>query len=95
MWRPEYQRHANGVEGIKSVTIATTDPVLYARLFEGLPVIYAGAIAPSVAAIRLRVNDRNAAAELLKRGGFSTVALKGGALAVGADQSHGILLVFD
>jgi len=60
-----------------------------------LPVTYAGADASAVAAIRLRVKDKNAAAEKLEIGGFSFVALKGGALAVGADQAHGILLVFD
>ena len=95
VWRPEYQRHANGAAGIKSVTIATPDPARYARFFNGLPVAYAGAEAPSVAAIRIRVDDKNAAAESLKRGGFSPVALKGGTLAVSADQAHGILLVFE
>lgn len=95
VWRPEYQRHANGVAGIKSVTIATPDPARYARLFDGLPVAYAGANAPAIAAIRLRVNDRKAVADQLRKGGFSFVALKGDVLAVGADQAHGVLLVFD
>lgn len=95
VWRPEYQRHANGVTGIKSVTIAAPDPARYARLFDGLPVAYAGANAPAIAAIRLRVNDRKAVADQLRKGGFSFVALKGDVLAVGADQAHGVLLVFD
>ena len=95
VWRPEYQRHVNGVTGIKSVTIATPDPARYARLFDGLPVAYAGANAPAIAAIRLRVNDRKAVADQLRKGGFSFVALKGDVLAVGADQAHGVLLVFD
>jgi catechol 2,3-dioxygenase-like lactoylglutathione lyase family enzyme len=95
VWRPEYQRHANGAEGIESVTIATSGPGRYALLLDDLPVAYSGADAPRVAAIRLRVKDKNAAAENLKRGGISFVALKGGALAVGAEQAHGILLVFD
>ena len=56
---------------------------------------YAHADAAAIAAIRLRVDNRKTAAESLKRGGFSPVVLKGGALAVGADQAHGILLVFD
>jgi catechol 2,3-dioxygenase-like lactoylglutathione lyase family enzyme len=95
VWRPEYQRHANGAGGIHSLSIATPDPARYVRLFDGLPVAYAHADAPAVAAIRIRVDDKNAAAASLKRGGFSPIALKGGALAVGADQAHGILLIFD
>jgi catechol 2,3-dioxygenase-like lactoylglutathione lyase family enzyme len=95
VWRPEYQRHANGAVEIKSVSIAASDPARYARLLEGIPVTYAYANAPAVAAIRLRVDDKQAAADSLKRGGFSPVALKAGALAIGADQTHGILLVFD
>jgi catechol 2,3-dioxygenase-like lactoylglutathione lyase family enzyme len=94
VWRPEFQRHANGAESINSITVATSDPSRYARLLDDLPVTYAGADASAVAAIRIRVKDKNAAAEKLKHGGFSFVALKGGALAVGADQTHGILLVF-
>jgi hypothetical protein len=58
-------------------------------------VAYANADASAVAAIRLRVEDKEAAADSLKRGGFSLVRLKGGALAVSADQTHGILLVFE
>lgn len=95
VWRPEYQRHANGAAGIKSVSVACTDPARYARLLEGLPVLYAGAGTPAIAAIRIRVGDKQAAADRLKRGGFSPVVLKGGALAVGAEQTHGVLLVFD
>ena len=95
VWRPEYQRHANGVGTIKSVTIAAPDPARYARLFDGLPVAYARADVPAVVAIRLRVIDKKIAADSLRHGGFSYVELKGGALAVGADQTHGILLVFE
>lgn len=95
VWRPEYQRHANSAAEINSVTIAASDPARYARLLEGVRVGYARADAPSIAAIRLRVGDKQAAAANLKRGGFSPVALKGGALAVGAEQTHGILLVFE
>ena len=95
VWRPEYQRHANSATEIGSMTIATPDPARYAGLFDGLPVTYARADAAAVAAIRIRVEDRQAAADSLKRGGFSPVALKGGALAVSAEQTHGILLVFD
>ena len=95
VWRPEYQRHANGAAEIRSVTVATSEPARYARLFDGLPVKYVHADAPAVAAIRIRVGDKKAASESLKRGGFSPVELKGGALAVAANQAHGILLVFD
>jgi catechol 2,3-dioxygenase-like lactoylglutathione lyase family enzyme len=95
VWRPEYQRHANGAAGIKSVTIATPDPARYARVLDGLPVAYSHADTAAVAAIRIRVDDKKAAAGSLKRGGFSPVALKDGALAVGAGETHGILLVFE
>ncbi len=95
VWRPEYQRHANGAAEIKSVTIATPDPARYARVLDGLPVAYSHADTPAVAAIRIRVDDKKAAADSLKRGGFSPVALKDGALAVGAGETHGILLVFE
>jgi len=95
VWRPEYQRHANGAEGINSVTIATPDRARYARLLEGLPVTYAGASASAIAAIHLRAGDKKAVADSLKRGGFSPIALTGGALAVGAGEAHGIRLVFE
>ena len=94
VWRPEYQRHANGVGGIKSITIASADPERYARLLEGIPVKYARADAPSIAAIRLQVDDKQATADSLKRGGFSFVTLKDGALVVPAAEAHGVMLVF-
>jgi hypothetical protein len=95
VWRPEYQRHANGAAGIKSVTIATPDSARYARLLDGLPITYAAASTSAIAAIRLCVEDKKAAADSLKRGGFSPVARQGGALAVGAGEAHGLLLVFE
>jgi len=95
VWRPEYQRHANGAAGIQSVSIASTDPARYARLLDGIPVKYARADLPSIAAIRLRVDDKQAAAVSLKRGGFSFVTLKEGALVVPAAEAHGVMLVFD
>jgi catechol 2,3-dioxygenase-like lactoylglutathione lyase family enzyme len=94
VWRPEYQRHANSSAGIKSVTIASTDPARYARLLDGMPVTYAGASTPSIAAVRIRVDDKQAAADSLKRGGFSFVTLKDGALVVPAGEAHGVMLVF-
>jgi hypothetical protein len=49
---------------------------------------------PLVAALFVRVADRTHAAETLRKGGFAPVALKDGSYAVGADQAHGITLVF-
>jgi catechol 2,3-dioxygenase-like lactoylglutathione lyase family enzyme len=94
VWRPEYQRHANGAAEIKSVTIATPDPAHYARVLDGLPVAYSHADTPAVAAIRIRVDDKKATADSLKRGGFSFVTLKDGALVVPAGEAHGVMLVF-
>ena len=94
VWRPEHQRHANGVRGIKSVTIASADPARYARLLDGISVKYARADVPSIAAIRLHVDNTKAAADSLKRGGFSFVVLNDGALVVAADAAHGVMLVF-
>jgi len=94
VWRPEYQRHDNGAGAIESVSIASAEPARYARLLDGLPVKYAHADAPSIAAIRLHVEDKKSAADRLKRGGVSYVALKDGALVVAADEAHGVMLVF-
>jgi hypothetical protein len=49
---------------------------------------------PLVAALFIRVADRARAAEVLRKGGFSPVALKDGSFALGADQAHGVTLVF-
>ena len=94
VWRPEYQRHANGAEGIKSVAISAPDPARYARVLDGLPVTYTPAEVPAVAAIRVRVADTPVAADVLKRGGFSPVSLKDGSLVVAAAEAHGVMLVF-
>ena len=94
VWRPEYQRHANGAEGIRSIAISASDPARYARILDGLPVTYAPAEAPAVAAIRVQVPDKQAAADALTRGGFSAVSLKDGALVVAAAEAHGVMLVF-
>lgn len=94
VWRPEYQRHANGAAGIKSVTIATPDPGRYARVLDGLPVVYSHADTPEVAEIRIRVTDRAHAAEVLERGGFSPARLADGSLAVRAGEAHGVALIF-
>jgi catechol 2,3-dioxygenase-like lactoylglutathione lyase family enzyme len=49
---------------------------------------------PLVAALFVRVADRARAGAVLRRGGFSPVALKDGSYAVSAAQAHGIALVF-
>jgi catechol 2,3-dioxygenase-like lactoylglutathione lyase family enzyme len=51
-------------------------------------------VRPLVAALFVRVADRARAGAILRRGGFSPVALKDGSYAVGAGQAHGIALVF-
>jgi catechol 2,3-dioxygenase-like lactoylglutathione lyase family enzyme len=53
-----------------------------------------GRARPMVAALFLRVADRGRAARALRDGGFAPVELKDGSLAVGADQAHGVALVF-
>jgi len=49
---------------------------------------------PLVAALFIRVADRSRAARALERGGFSPVAFADGSFAIGADQAHGVALVF-
>lgn len=49
---------------------------------------------PLVGALFLRVADRARAAAVLSKGGFAPVPLKDGSFAVGADQAHGVALVF-
>ena len=49
---------------------------------------------PVVAALFIRVADRNRAADALARGGFAPVLLKDGSIAIGADVAHGVALVF-
>ena len=47
-----------------------------------------------VAALFIRVADRNRAAAALARGGFEPVTLQDGSIAIGADQANGVALVF-
>lgn len=49
---------------------------------------------PVVAALFIRVANRNRAADALARGGFAPVTLKDGSIAIGADLAHGVALVF-
>jgi len=47
-----------------------------------------------VAALFIRVADRNRAAAALTRGGFEPITLQDGSIAIGADQANGVALVF-
>jgi catechol 2,3-dioxygenase-like lactoylglutathione lyase family enzyme len=49
---------------------------------------------PMVAALFLRVADRERAARVLRRGGFAPVRLADGAYGVNAAQAHGVTLIF-
>lgn len=49
---------------------------------------------PLAAALFIRVADRGRAVLALRKGGFEPVALADGSYAVGADQAHGVALVF-
>jgi len=50
--------------------------------------------ASALAALFIRVADREAAAAALKQGGMAPVHLPDGSVAVGADRGHGVALVF-
>ena len=94
VWRPEYQLHAIGATGIESVSVAAPDPARYAPLLAGLPVKFSAAGAPVIDALRIRVGNRERAAETLERGGFSPAMLVDGSLVVGAGEAHGVALIF-
>ena len=49
---------------------------------------------PLVAALFIRVADRDRAAEALRRAGFEPNALPDGSFAISADKAHGVALVF-
>jgi catechol 2,3-dioxygenase-like lactoylglutathione lyase family enzyme len=49
---------------------------------------------PLVGALFIRVADRGHAAQVLRKGGYSPVAMKDGSFAIGADEAHGVTLVF-
>ena len=94
VWRPEYQRHALGAQGLDAVFVSAPDPALYAALFGRLPVEFLRAPVAAVTALRIRVADRARAAEVMRRGGFSPAALADGSLAVAAGEAHGVALSF-
>jgi catechol 2,3-dioxygenase-like lactoylglutathione lyase family enzyme len=128
VWRPEYQRHANGASGIAAVAVIAEDAeaaaASYGRLLgarpqkieEGLLVQTGSApIAlasrwklghrlhgvglplrprPLVAALFVRVADRAQAAGILRRNGLEPVSLADGSFAIGAQDAHGVAVVF-
>ena len=49
---------------------------------------------PVVAALFLRVRDRKQAAKALRAGGFRPVELPDGSFGIGADEAHGVALLF-
>lgn len=128
VWRPEYERHANGATAIAAVAIVADDVATtarpYERLFarqaesiaEGLkvhtgdaPIAFVTARslsarlpnvrmsarpAPLMAALFVRVANRDAAEAALKAGGFVPARMPDGSVALGADVAHGVALVF-
>jgi catechol 2,3-dioxygenase-like lactoylglutathione lyase family enzyme len=128
VWRPEYQRHANGATGIAAVAIVADDVTDAARPYERLFAIRAEPIAeglkvrtgdapiafvtarslaaklpsvrmsarpaPLMAALFVRVADRDGAEAALKAGGLRPARMPDGSIALGADVAHGVALVF-
>jgi hypothetical protein len=127
VWRPAYQRHANGATGLAAVAIVCEDVAKtaqpYERLFDSkakpiaegllvetadtpiafvtapalakrLPDIWISArSAPLMAALFVRVADRDAAERALKAGGLEPARMPDGSVALGADVAHGVALV--
>lgn len=78
---------------VGSVSLAFSDrSALLARL---APATVSTRAAPLLGALHLRVRDRAATADALRRGGFDATRLADGRLAVSADQAHGVALVFE
>jgi hypothetical protein len=101
VWRPEYQQHALGAQGVASIVVATADPAGYGAFLQKLPLSFTCTDVAktrrgeaAVGALRIRVRDKPKAAAVLKHGGFSFVTLKDGALVVPAEAAHGVMLVF-
>jgi catechol 2,3-dioxygenase-like lactoylglutathione lyase family enzyme len=128
VWRPEYQRHANGATGIAAIAIVADDVAATARPYERLlaraaepiaeglkvatgdaplAIVTARSLAaklpnvrisarpaPLMAALFVRVADRDVAEAALKDGGFKPARLPDGSVALGADVAHGVALVF-
>jgi hypothetical protein len=50
--------------------------------------------APAMAALFIRVTDRDAAAAALQAGGLAPARMPDGSIALGADVAHGVAIVF-
>jgi hypothetical protein len=109
VWRSEYQAHDNGANAIDGVAVVAGNESAYrvllgatsahvyspAAIKERLPGVRLQERAPPFAAVLfVAVADRVRTATALQRGGFSAVTLKDGSIAIGADQAHGVALVF-
>ena len=128
VWRPEYQRHANGATEIAAVAIVADDVASTARPYERLFARKAESIAeglkihtgdaqlafmtarslaarlpdvrisarpaPLMAALFVRVANRDAAEAALTAGGLKPARMPDGSVALGADVAHGVALVF-
>jgi len=76
--------------GFAPIAVATVD-----NLAKRLPgVRISTRPAPLMAALFIRVEDRNGAARRLRRGGFHPTHLPDGAIAIGAAEAHGVAMVF-
>jgi catechol 2,3-dioxygenase-like lactoylglutathione lyase family enzyme len=83
-------------EGVRvdtgSAPIAVCDEERLRRRLEGIALPRRSR--PVVAALFIRVSDRSRAAAALQKGGFSPRILADGSLALGANDAHGVALVF-
>jgi catechol 2,3-dioxygenase-like lactoylglutathione lyase family enzyme len=75
-----------------SAPILVTDAKRLAARLPG--VVLPSRSAPVAAALFLRVRDRAKAGATLRAGGFRPVELPDGSLGIGADEAHGVALVF-
>jgi catechol 2,3-dioxygenase-like lactoylglutathione lyase family enzyme len=110
VWRPQFQSHALGATGLAGLAVTAEDPASaserYARLFaekprripEGLVVETGSAPIALLSAggmrLYIRVADRASAVAVLRRGGYAPVQLSDGSCALGAEDAHGVTLVF-
>jgi hypothetical protein len=76
--------------GDASIAVATEQSL--ARRLRGVEL--SARPAPAIAALFIRVADRERAAAALAAGGMAPVHLPDGSVAVGADRGHGVALVF-